>query len=279
MFRIINSLNRSGKQSSGGDGTASIPFDPEYAMPTSGFVTFVASRGYVVSPEDVLRYGFPESSRPIFAVFYTPRNIQGHSLNCIDMIMYADSVEKYKSDALEGLAVLGHTRAMPGSYAPLDPQCVAFVARYESTQSMISRNAVFVPSYVLLKNGEPAGNMWTAAVDMAQASEWGVCSVTWSDGDLNNIPLKFARSPIGKMEVYPLWFPYAGLEISKSRYPVAVGSNGTSLYWACWRPVAVPDVADLYSMQMEWFSQDTAESVGSAVDNVAQITLVQPVSN
>lgn len=275
MFKLVNNVNRSGKAGQVGGGSANIPFNEEYALATGEYVMFVADQGMLVEPDAVLQYGPPNSRKPIYAVFYTPREMLGRSLLCIDQIMVADSVQTMTIDGNAAYAVLGHTRAYYGTVAPVDPQCLVFKAKYEGIPAIMSRNSVLTPTYFLLKDGAPSGNMWTSPTfDMSKPAETAIGTITWSDGKFQTLPLPFLRGAVGPLQLQARWFPYLSTDIAQARYPIALSAAGTGIYWACWRPQSVAEAESVYFMQLEVFSQDTAESLGASVDNVAPLFML-----
>lgn len=275
MIKIACNVNRSGKLSHDGGGSANIPFDPGIALPVGEFVTFVTNQGMMVEPEVVLQYGFPRSPRPVYAVFYTKRNIGIRLVMSIDMIVYADSYTFVEHEGYSYCVVLGHSRNLtPGSIATFNPQCLALAARYEGIPAIANHNSVFIPTFFKIEDGAVGPSMWTAAMDMQQRDSWAVTSINWNDGNLNNLDIKFARTPVSTFGLEPIWFPYVAMDESRTKYPIAVADNGSSLYWICWRPTvagADQEGNNLYSMDPKLFSQDTMDVVGTSIDNAAQI--------
>lgn len=276
MFKIFTNVNRSGKQSQISSKSANIPFDPYSAFSVGEFVTFVTNSGMLAEPEQILQYDFPRTPRPVYAVFYTPREIEGRAFCSIDMILYADSYENVQAEDHSLCVVLGHGRNLtPGSIAPFDPQCLALGAKYEGIAALIARNAIFIPTFFRMVDGAAGPSMWTAAMDMTQPAAWTVDSINWNDGNLNNIDLKFARSPVSEVTISPLWFPYVSMDEARTKYPVAVAASGTNdLYWACWRPTVAGEDASgnkQYNMQTELFSQNTMTAMGGTVKDAAQL--------
>lgn len=271
MLRYALSLNRTGK--AGGDDGKSvrIPFNPEFAMPAGQFVTLVTSTGELAIQKDVMNYELPDSPRPVYAVFYTQKEYNGKRFNCIDMIMFADSIDRAEFGGREYTVVLGHNKAAFGSYASYDPQCMAYYAILTGSLAITAQEQVFIPTFFLEKEGAPS-SMWTASVDMAQSSAWSVCPLTFNNGSTGPLSINFARAPLGSMQIKPLWFPYISSDINRAKYPVAVGSNGTSLYWACWRPIS--EEPGHCVLQAELFAQDSLAPVGASVSDVSSLHMV-----
>lgn len=279
MFKLFTNINRSGKQGAISSGSADIPFDPSSAFPVGEFVTFVTNSGLIVEPEQILQYGFPRTPRPVYAVFYTPRNVEGRAFCSIDMMIFADSYANVQAEGQSFCVVLGHGRNLtPGSPAPFDPQCLALGAKYEGIAALIAREAIFIPTFFRLVDGAVGPSMWTAAIDMTQPATWTIDSINWNDGNLSNVDLKFARSPVSEVTLPSLWFPYVSMDEARTKYPVAAAASGTNdLYWVCWRPTLAGEDSSgnkLYNMQAELFSQNLMTSVGSTVKDAAQLFFV-----